>query len=107
MGHATPRAALIYQHATASATTPWPPLSAAWPGRRRPRQAGSGRSRTNPDVPQMFPSRGILVEPVLILRRKLLVVLVETMGLEPTTPCLQSRCSSQLSYVPATGATAG
>ncbi len=27
-------------------------------------------------------------------------VLVETMGLEPTTPCLQSRCSSQLSYVP-------
>jgi hypothetical protein len=26
--------------------------------------------------------------------------LVETMGLEPTTPCLQSRCSRQLSYVP-------
>ena len=26
--------------------------------------------------------------------------LVEAMGLEPTTPCLQSRCSSQLSYVP-------
>jgi hypothetical protein len=26
--------------------------------------------------------------------------LVETMGLEPTTPCLQSRCSSRLSYVP-------
>ncbi len=25
---------------------------------------------------------------------------VETMGFEPTTPCLQSRCSSQLSYVP-------
>ena len=25
---------------------------------------------------------------------------METMGLEPTTPCLQSRCSSQLSYVP-------
>ena len=25
---------------------------------------------------------------------------VETMGLEPTTFCLQSRCSSQLSYVP-------
>ncbi len=29
-------------------------------------------------------------------------LLVETMGLEPTTPCLQSRCSSQLSYVPGT-----
>ena len=26
--------------------------------------------------------------------------MVETMGLEPTTSCLQSRCSSQLSYVP-------
>ena len=29
--------------------------------------------------------------------------MVETMGLEPTTPCLQSRCSSQLSYAPETG----
>jgi hypothetical protein len=28
---------------------------------------------------------------------------VETMGIEPTTPCLQSRCSSQLSYVPEVG----
>ena len=28
---------------------------------------------------------------------------VELMGLEPTTPCLQSRCSSQLSYVPVMG----
>jgi hypothetical protein len=26
--------------------------------------------------------------------------MVEMMGLEPTTPCLQSRCSSQLSYIP-------
>jgi hypothetical protein len=26
--------------------------------------------------------------------------MVETSGLEPPTPCLQSRCSSQLSYVP-------
>ncbi len=33
-------------------------------------------------------------------RAKVLVKRVETMGLEPTTPCLQSRCSSQLSYVP-------
>jgi hypothetical protein len=29
-------------------------------------------------------------------------VMVETQGLEPWTPCLQSRCSSQLSYVPLT-----
>ena len=28
------------------------------------------------------------------------ILLVETMGLEPTTPGLQSRCSSRLSYVP-------
>ena len=27
-------------------------------------------------------------------------ILVEAMGLEPTTSCLQSRCSSQLSYAP-------
>ena len=26
--------------------------------------------------------------------------IVEAMGLEPTTSCLQSRCSSQLSYAP-------
>ena len=25
---------------------------------------------------------------------------MELIGLEPTTPCLQSRCSSQLSYSP-------
>jgi hypothetical protein len=31
------------------------------------------------------------------------VFLVEMRGLEPRTPCLQSRCSSQLSYIPASG----
>ncbi len=31
------------------------------------------------------------------------MILVETMGLEPTTSCLQSKCSSQLSYVPENG----
>ena len=29
------------------------------------------------------------------------------MGIEPTTPCLQSRCSSQLSYVPVVRALPG
>ena len=29
--------------------------------------------------------------------------MVEAMGLEPTTSCLQSRCSSQLSYAPEFG----
>ena len=28
------------------------------------------------------------------------VFFVEIVGVEPTTPCLQSRCSSQLSYTP-------
>ena len=35
------------------------------------------------------------------------VYLVEMMGLEPTTPCLQSRCSSQLSYIPGRGGITG
>ena len=30
-------------------------------------------------------------------------LLVEIVGVEPTTPCLQSRCSSQLSYTPECG----
>ena len=30
-------------------------------------------------------------------------LLVEIVGVEPTTPCLQSRCSSQLSYTPMLG----
>ena len=32
-----------------------------------------------------------------------LCLLVEIVGVEPTTPCLQSRCSSQLSYTPECG----
>ncbi len=38
----------------------------------------------------------------MILPMILPMILVETMGLEPTTSCLQSKCSSQLSYVPET-----
>ena len=30
-------------------------------------------------------------------------LVVEIVGVEPTTPCLQSRCSSQLSYTPECG----
>ena len=32
-----------------------------------------------------------------------ILFLVEIVGVEPTTPCLQSRCSSQLSYTPMLG----
>ena len=42
-----------------------------------------------------------LPEVTSVLDGSRISLLVETMGLEPTTPCLQSRCSSQLSYVPA------
>jgi hypothetical protein len=36
----------------------------------------------------------------LIITNSYILYMVETQGLEPWTPCLQSRCSSQLSYVP-------
>ena len=39
----------------------------------------------------------------LLKVRNLLANGVELIGLEPTTPCLQSRCSSQLSYSPGLG----
>jgi hypothetical protein len=48
------------------------------------------------DTPTLRPER-IRCRTALPLTR---TYVVETMGLEPTTPCLQSRCSSQLSYVP-------
>ncbi len=34
------------------------------------------------------------------LKGMTLFYVVEVDGVEPTTPCLQSRCSSQLSYTP-------
>ena len=33
-------------------------------------------------------------------------ILVELIGIEPTTPCLQSRCSPKLSYSPGVGCVA-
>ena len=40
-------------------------------------------------------------KPFQLMER--LFCLVEIVGVEPTTPCLQSRCSSQLSYTPMLG----
>jgi hypothetical protein len=37
---------------------------------------------------------------LLVLRVKVLVKGVETMGLEPTTPCLQSRCTTNCATSP-------
>ena len=39
-------------------------------------------------------------ETLYLLIVALSKTLVEPVGVEPTTPCLQSKCSSQLSYDP-------
>ena len=95
MGHASSAAALRYQHATeerdievarrldefvAQRTRPserFRAMDARWVSQSPPARTRPGRQQP---LTRTF--------------------LVETMGLEPTTPCLQSRCSSQLSYVP-------
>ena len=51
------------------------------------------------------PCRGHLTRPRSLLDQRLVgrTLAVETMGLEPTTSCLQSRRSAGLSYVPGMG----
>ena len=123
MGHASPRAALIYQHATAdrdaaiaralsdlvtSSSSPPPPATPRTDGRvlrlvksRGMDEKGSGGNEhgvddANPstkcamDVPWSPPNVPRRTRRKPVTRRNV----VETMGLEPTTPCLQSRCSS-------------
>ena len=45
---------------------------------------------------------GVKISPQKNRDHRLMVseFFVEIVGVEPTTPCLQSRCSSQLSYTP-------
>ena len=79
-GHSTAAAALRYQHVVSGqdeAIARY--LNELVEGTQRARNADEQRTHAT---------------------RKPAPVVVETMGLEPTTPCLQSRCSSQLSYVP-------
>ncbi len=105
MGHASPRAALIYQHATkdrdkavaqalsdlAAKAAGTHPDHAPWaPTDQGVSEQCSINVRSSPPRPPTSSPSG----------SKALFREVETMGLEPTTPCLQSRCSSQLSYVP-------
>jgi hypothetical protein len=45
-------------------------------------------------------AKGIVILVETLCRKAQRPHVVETQGLEPWTPCLQSRCSSQLSYVP-------
>ena len=107
MGHASPRAALIYQHTTAerdravaealsrlAAPISTPKRAAnlhlldgkgTGPGPRSTPTDGGGCAM---DVRWSPPPRG----PAAPSRDlKVLVKRVETMGLEPTTPCVQSR----------------
>ena len=101
IGHASAAAALRYQHVIDGQDAdnvrylerfgeepPWPPESLI--GRTCPFLVGTNWARPPISTPSK-PTRKALTWAFV----------VETMGLEPTTPCLQSRCSSQLSYVPA------
>ncbi len=79
-----------------AATTSRPVLSGPVESRSVPARTAGSRGLPADLTPRRRPPRrwpGALTSPSL----------VETMGLEPTTPCLQSRCSSQLSYVPEVG----
>jgi integrase len=94
MGHASPRAALIYQHATkerdkavARALSDLAAQAAGTPDNP------AEEARTTPDVSEQCSIKVRSSPPeasnILPFRRKVLVRAVETMGLEPTTPCLQ------------------
>jgi hypothetical protein len=72
--------------------------TAAPPGRSSPPADGDDVARAWPVASNRLLLSRSADRPVSALTSTGAVV--ETMGLEPTTPCLQSRCSSQLSYVP-------
>ncbi len=63
-----------------------------------------GRYHASAGYPSRYPSRPPCWSAAGASRRRNpygpCLNLVETSGLEPPTPCVQSRCSSQLSYVP-------
>ncbi len=107
LGHeGTRMVTLVYRHAIAptveAAAGPMQQLFGA--ERRRP---GRRRGEPNRCLGSPFGSPGHFgpLPQDARQRRKTWSELVETKGLEPSTPCLQSRCSSQLSYVPETAST--
>ena len=97
IGHASPRAALRYQHVIDGQDADIvrylerfdqvPPTSAV--DRDDPQPMGTRRARPR-NLEAARPSRLRLTWDNG----------VEAIGLEPTTSCLQSKCSSQLSYAP-------
>ena len=105
MGHASPRAALMYQHATSERDRV---LADALSRLAEPTDwAPPGLHAVPPIEPQcsinVRSGHSCAPEGDPPEEQKVLVKLVETSGLEPPTPCVQSRCSSQLSYVPRAG----
>ncbi len=102
MGHASPRAALMYQHATSERDRV---LADALSRLAEPRHGAPPRLHAVPPIERQYSinvrsGHSAALEDDPLRRAKVLVKLVETSGLEPPTPCVQSRCSSQLSYVP-------
>jgi hypothetical protein len=85
--------------------TPTPPAN-AWRARRCCFLVVPCVPRRNVDVLVPLGETGGRLSLQALLSTNPQRVRVETMGLEPTTPCLQSRCSSQLSYVPGAGGSA-
>ena len=101
LGHASPRAALIYQHAAEGrdrvlADAMDEIAAGITAARRRTVSAHHAAGAITRDGRAMEAGRGsakggdriVRIDPYQDFRD------VETMGLEPTTPCLQSRCSS-------------
>jgi hypothetical protein len=110
MGHASPRAALIYQHVTAErdravaealsrlaepkATVRATPNLQLIDAQNENSGPHHTHLRTAADVRWMCDGAALRAPEKPLTRPKDLVKRVETMGLEPTTPCVQSRCSS-------------
>ncbi len=96
MGHASSAAALRYQHATRERDVEIARRLDEFVAQRDSTSEQSSRDGRAMESPARSPG-GTCDRSAIPLTRP---NFVETMGLEPTTPCLQSRCSSQLSYVP-------
>jgi Phage integrase family len=95
LGHDSTRmAAVVYRHVLA------PTVEAGAAPMQALLSGDAGEPTGGIGSPDLAPRAGLATPTAPQVRADALVTLVETMGFEPTTPCLQSRCSSQLSYVP-------
>ncbi len=97
IGHASAAAALRYQHVI---ETPASSSTSSASARSRPCLPVPTTTGHRPSVVGTQWARRRVRRSRTSVKPVTRAFPVETMGLEPTTPCLQSRCSSQLSYVP-------